>query len=188
MVCMIGLALCTNKFLFLLLFSVLFGVSTINYMPPIICSWKHFPNSRGTVTGVVMSGFALGPLLFNFLAKTIVNPNGTRADIEVDRGQLIDYYYGPAVANNVPRMFAILAGLWGLMLTFAIVTIREPEEHSVEVDEISDEDRRDSFLIASKSFSKIVDRHNKLGTISENNETPYINFRIFCGILRAGMH
>eukprot|EP00826_Nyctotherus_ovalis_P019578 TRINITY_DN1605_c0_g1_i11.p1 TRINITY_DN1605_c0_g1~~TRINITY_DN1605_c0_g1_i11.p1 ORF type:complete len:246 (-),score=43.93 TRINITY_DN1605_c0_g1_i11:624-1361(-) len=126
-VCLFALIFVTNKYLFLLFYSSTFGISTLNFMAPIICSWKHFPSNRGTVSGIVIAGFALGPLIFNFVNKIVVNPLGLPPTISEKHGDITDHFYGPEVANNVPTMYVILLIIWGAMIVFTYFTLRDPQ-------------------------------------------------------------
>lgn len=153
-VCMFALIFVTNKYLFLIFFSSTFGLSTLNFMAPIICSWKHFPTNRGTVSGIVIAGFALGPLVFNFINKLVVNPSGLPATITVNYGDIVDHFYGPEVANNVPRMFAVLLVIWGFIIAFTYYALRDPESISEALYQsmdtfAKDENVHDSYLMSS---------------------------------------
>jgi nitrate/nitrite transporter NarK len=152
-VCLCGLMLFTSKYAFLVFFSILFGVTMVNFMPPIICAWKHFPDNRGTVTGIAMSGFCMGSLVFTVITKFLVNPQGRSPTIKVDRGEVVDAYYEPDVANNVPTMFMILMLVWLAMLCFTFVVLRDPVVNvSPEIDA---ESRNDSVLLARTSSRHI---------------------------------
>ena len=151
--CTTCLIFITNKYLFLIVYSCTFGLCTINFMPPIICSWKHFPTNRGTVSGIVIGGFSLAPLIFNFIVRSVVNPNDLRPTITVQIDQFTDYYYVPEVANNVPKMFLTLLIIWSLMLIFIYYSLVDPQTNVVansnSDDSIDMESIHDSFLLSS---------------------------------------
>jgi hypothetical protein len=158
-VCMFTLIFVTNKYLFLLFYSSAFGFSTLNFMAPIICSWKHFPSNRGTVSGIVIAGFALGPLIFNPINKLIVNPKGLPTTITEVHGDTTDYFYGEEVANNVPTMYFALLIIWGIMVAFTYITLKDPTTISEalyqNIETFSkDENIHDSYLMSRIVFSK----------------------------------
>jgi hypothetical protein len=52
----------------------------IAYLPPIVNGFKHFPNSKGTITGGVLAVFGCGGFIFNKVGTAIFNPKGFSAD------------------------------------------------------------------------------------------------------------
>eukprot|EP00826_Nyctotherus_ovalis_P049765 TRINITY_DN6035_c0_g3_i4.p1 TRINITY_DN6035_c0_g3~~TRINITY_DN6035_c0_g3_i4.p1 ORF type:complete len:450 (+),score=-6.78 TRINITY_DN6035_c0_g3_i4:72-1352(+) len=86
---------------FIFFYAFGFGIATLGYIPAIQCNWKHFPTKTGTVSGIILCGFALGSFVFSFLCRLIVNPNDERPLIHVIHGEITDHYYGPSVYNNV---------------------------------------------------------------------------------------
>ena len=61
--------------LFILTFCLGFGMGIgLAYMVPILCGWDWFPNNKGMVSGVVLTGFGLGTFVFSYIAIEIVNP------------------------------------------------------------------------------------------------------------------
>jgi MFS family permease len=153
--CTICLIFVTNKYLFLFLYSSLFGVSTINFMPPVICCWRHFPTIRGRISGIVLAGFALAPLIFNFIVKYIVNPDNLSPTIAVHREELTDYYYAPEVGNNVPKLFVVLLVIWSVMLVFIYYLLVDPQTTNGPVDNsFENESIQESFLLSRMNENK----------------------------------
>jgi len=72
------------------------------YVIPLICGWDWFPNNRGLVTGLTLTGFGFGSFIFSRVSTKLVNPYGAKADPSLSDGD-IDFF-GPEVADRVPFM------------------------------------------------------------------------------------
>lgn len=64
-----------------LLFSIIYGagfgfVNGITYMVSVKNSWAAFPQKPALASGIVISGFGLGSLIFTKFSQTIMNPDG----------------------------------------------------------------------------------------------------------------
>ena len=109
---------------FITLYGVFCGIgSGIMYMIPLVCSWEHFPNHRGLVTGIIIGSVGLGSFFFTQLSTWIVNPHNEQATI------FINYdlsYFEETVADRVPYMFQLLVYIWGCQLGLAIILISRP--------------------------------------------------------------
>ena len=44
------------------------------YMIPLICGWDYFPDRRGLVTGICLTGYGFGSFIFTQVSTAIVNP------------------------------------------------------------------------------------------------------------------
>ena len=64
---------------FMLFYSLFFGVGVgIAYTAPIVAGWKWFPESKGLVSGAVLTGFGAGGFFFNLLGTKLINPNNEK--------------------------------------------------------------------------------------------------------------
>jgi hypothetical protein len=54
-------------------------------MNPIRIGVRYFPKSKGTVTGLLMSSYAMATFLINFMVTAIINPDNI-APIKSDDG------------------------------------------------------------------------------------------------------
>jgi len=61
---------------FLVLYSIVggFGVG-LSYMAPIVAAWLHFPNRKGLVSGIAISGVSAGAFVYSYIAMNVVNPS-----------------------------------------------------------------------------------------------------------------
>ncbi len=98
---MFAISWSTSPAVFIFFYSFGFGIATLGYIPAIQCNWKHFPNKKGTVSGIILCGFALGSFVFSFLCRIIVNPHDELPLIKVTHGEVVDHYYGSAVYFNL---------------------------------------------------------------------------------------
>ena len=66
-----------NSFpLFLFFFSFVGGLGFgLTYVSPLKLCWEYFPNKKGTITGIINSGFSTGGIVYSFLSKDLINPN-----------------------------------------------------------------------------------------------------------------
>ena len=69
----------TSLSMFMVFYSLFFGVGVgIAYTAPIVAGWKWFPNSKGLVSGAVLTGFGAGGFFFNLLGTKLINPNNEK--------------------------------------------------------------------------------------------------------------
>ena len=66
----------TSWWLFVYFYAVQFpfGIGIV-YYTPIICSWEWFPENKGLVGGLILSGYGFGAFVFGFISTAIVNPD-----------------------------------------------------------------------------------------------------------------
>lgn len=65
---------------FTIMYSVSFGLCNgLAYTVPLKVCWDHFPDRKGTVSGVVIGGFGLGSLIFGFISTLLINADNQRA-------------------------------------------------------------------------------------------------------------
>jgi OFA family oxalate/formate antiporter-like MFS transporter len=66
---------------FVLAYCVMFGLGNgLGYTSPIIASFKHYPNRKGLVSGIIVGGFGSGGFLFNYIGSKLFNPNNLATD------------------------------------------------------------------------------------------------------------
>ncbi len=49
--------------------------SGLSYIPGLLCVWKYFPNYKGFVTGIAMSGFGVTRMMYKYISIFLINPN-----------------------------------------------------------------------------------------------------------------
>lgn len=109
----------------LLFAQLLFGVAMgIGYLPPMSLGYKHMPDKKGFVSGLIVGGFGAGSFIFNFVVTGIVNPAGK----EVDSGGVDDgFYTDQDILNRVPTMYRVLGACYlAIGLTGCILQVQPP--------------------------------------------------------------
>ena len=54
---------------FAMIYSICQGLGVgICYMPPIMASWEHFPNHKGVISGIIMTGYGLSAFIFGLIS------------------------------------------------------------------------------------------------------------------------
>lgn len=77
---------------FMLFYSMLFGIGVgIGYTAPIVAGWKWFPQSKGLVSGAVLTGFGAGGFFFTKLGTAIINPSNEKP---------VNGFFPPSVTNG----------------------------------------------------------------------------------------
>lgn len=105
----------------------------VQYGIPIYNSWKHFPERKGLVTGIVLCGFGFGSFLFGLIAIWLVNPEDKEPDP-------LTKEYPQEIAANVPYMLQILSILWAvlslasLLLVFPAAKINSSKYFEIDKD------------------------------------------------------
>ena len=85
------------------------------YVIPISNCWKYYPNSKGLIGGIIVSGVGMGTFIFNLVSTYLVNPNSENADV--------NGLFDSDVANNVPYMIRILVACWASLGVVGITLI-----------------------------------------------------------------
>ena len=96
-------------------------------MVPMHHGWLWFPEKPGLVSGIVISGFGFGALIFGNVARVIVNPNNETQD-EVTK------QFPPDVNDNVRKMLLILTASFAVIAVISILLIFPGKDHT-QIDE-----------------------------------------------------
>lgn len=113
---------CVSFFTFILCYGIIGSLGCgLMYMVPLIVGWEHFPESKGLVTGIIMSAFGFGSFVYSMLARAIVNPDNVTPDI--DSGTRDLYYFNETISMRVPKMFRELCIIWVIQIVIAVALI-----------------------------------------------------------------
>ena len=168
-------SLCVSAGPYLACYCILNGLGCGTcYMIPLICGWEYFPNNRGLVTGITLTGYGGGSFIFAQVATKLVNPDNLHTDPNLTDGN-IDFF-GPEVADRVPYMIQTLVYIWIGLVVFSVALMsRKPQdqvedETSAEAERVAvaDEEADDDNYTDNNSQSDIKKR---IQTVSENNPT-----------------
>ena len=102
-------------------YTIVFPIAVgILYWPPIMSAWEWFGDRKGLATGLIIGGFGFGVFIFSFITTAIANPENV-AEVE---DPVSGYkYFGPEVADRVPKMYQICVVIWSCLLTTGIILI-----------------------------------------------------------------
>lgn len=88
---MIASSLITHITTFILIYSIGIGMGAgLAYMPPIITAWEYFPNHKGVISGVIITGYGLSAFVFGFIWLEIVNPDNLSPTVSIPGGMIFD--------------------------------------------------------------------------------------------------
>ena len=98
----------------------------IVYWTPIMCGWEWFPEHKGVVSGLIISGFGFGSFIFGFITTSIANPKNLKPDFVGEGVQ--EKLFPLEVAESVPHMFHYCLYFWFALALVAVLTVtRNPE-------------------------------------------------------------
>ena len=104
---------------FLATYSVMVGAGIgIAYTAPMIAGWKWLPQSKGFVSGAVLTGFGAGGFFFNLIGSKIVNPMGLDA---------INGKFPESVYRNFPVMLRKLSVIYIILAYAGSFLVVEPK-------------------------------------------------------------
>jgi len=101
-------------------FSILFVVGFafnqgIAYLVPVHHGWLWWPQYPGLVSGIILSGFGVGGLIFDPVFTVLINPDNKSVDK--------DGFYPPEVDGRFISAFRIVVSIWLLIATTALIMI-----------------------------------------------------------------
>ena len=113
----------------LVLIIFLFGVGIgggkgLFYLLPLYNGQRLFPAKKGTVGGIIFTGFAFGPFIWNGMLYAIVNPENKSSYIDEETGEA---YFTKDVIDNFPkamRIFSFVFLILGLLGSFMLFDSR----------------------------------------------------------------
>lgn len=125
-----------------------------------------YPNRKGVVTGVIIGCFAFGSFFFNFIATAIVNPSNKKALYPVTINGKVENFFEKEIAQNVPKMFLILASIYSAILLIAVFLVKDqekpskPEESKHEPIPVADINEGDNYLHVKKDIHEESSREH----------------------------
>mmetsp|Transcript_21806 Transcript_21806/g.33725 ORF Transcript_21806/g.33725 Transcript_21806/m.33725 type:complete len:145 (-) Transcript_21806:838-1272(-) len=128
----------TSVWGFVLLFSLSFGIANgLTYIVPLHLAWSYFrvrkdsdkKGREGLITGIVVAGFGLGGLVFDFASSELMNPE------QIDPQDEEAFPFPKEVADNLPHTMQRLAFWWALIIIVAMVLVQSEPAKKEEVEE-----------------------------------------------------
>lgn len=108
----------------LLTYAVLPGAADgMSYFIPLGCAMRWFPNRKGFISGVIISGFGIGAFIFNQIITAFINPQNLQPKLTEDQ----NYYFSQTeVLDNVPKCMLLLSAIYITVKTIGILLISNP--------------------------------------------------------------
>ena len=101
--------------------------SGVSYMAPMIVAMKWFPDRKGLVSGLVISGLGLSSLLLIPLQTGFIDPKNLISDYKPDSNSEFFYFSQSEVLDRVPHSFLLLAVIYVVLGFIGIAVMVEPE-------------------------------------------------------------
>ncbi len=95
-------------------------------MAPLRNAWKHFPNKKGLISGIVMMGFGFSSMLFNYISDEIINPEESKV--------LDNHLYSEEIANRVPTYIAVVVKIFICVGVTVITCLFPAREEKLQSD------------------------------------------------------
>lgn len=80
----------------------------------------------GLVSGIIIGGFGFGTLIFNQVARVLINPNNIKPSIHLTQAGNANTYYDHDVANNVPSALRILSLIYLIVGVIGALMLKYP--------------------------------------------------------------
>lgn len=108
-----------------------------------------YPEKKGLIAGIIVGSFALGAFFFNFIATGIVNPENKKPLSFIVDGKT-EKFFESEIAENVPKMFLILASIYLVIISIGILLIEDidvkvPVNNPSAIPPVSNEDKAKKF-------------------------------------------
>ena len=122
----IGCSFTNNYVLFIAIYGTFIGLGFgLLYMTALKNAWQYCPSKKGLISGLILSCYSLGSIVWTNLTKHVANPNNEKPkEYPVDGGKS-EYYFdeNSDVVKNVPQMFRILAYCNAGMILVSVILI-----------------------------------------------------------------
>jgi len=140
----------------------------IALIPTLTAGMNWFPNHKGLVMGIIVSGYGCGSLFFNAVQTEIVNPNNVNLVGEEEKEK---YIIDMDVLNRVPNLLLILAAIYFSLGMLGAILVFHPSSDLME--KILRNDMSTENTIISTSLENVRNSAKKDGKpISRSNENP----------------
>ncbi|XP_043193600.1 MFS-type transporter AFUA_1G00970-like [Amphibalanus amphitrite] len=105
----------------IVVFGVVNGLGVgLAYSPPLLAGFKWFPHHRGLISGLVVTGFRLGGIMFTTIQTSFLNPDNVLPD--PDDG----FFYDDALLDRVPCLFLLEAAVSVVFQLIGVLGVHDP--------------------------------------------------------------
>ena len=92
-----------DPMLFCWVYGVSLGIlSATVFLPSTIILWEKLPEHKGTNTGILLTGYYLGPGILGLIFTYLTNPNNYSAEEVHDDGKEQERYFDTEITDSVP--------------------------------------------------------------------------------------
>ena len=90
-------------------------------------SWQYFPGKKGLISGLIISSYSLGAIIWIPLTKLIANPHNQKPKPFITPTGVTEYFYDEDsdVVKNVPQMLRVLAYIYLSMVFVSMILINK---------------------------------------------------------------
>ncbi|OMJ82141.1 hypothetical protein SteCoe_17263 [Stentor coeruleus] len=109
----------------IIIYGVILGLAIgIAYPPALMIAISCYPERKGLIVGITEGIFSSGTFFFNFIATAIVNPKNKKP-VEYTVNGKTEMFFEREIAENVPKMFLILASIYLVVFIIGILLIED---------------------------------------------------------------
>ncbi|XP_037094030.1 uncharacterized MFS-type transporter YhjX-like [Pollicipes pollicipes] len=140
-----------------LTYGLLGGVGVgIAYVSPMSCAMKWYPQRRGLVNGIIVGGFGMGAVVFNWIQTSYLNPDNLAVGSD-------NFFHEASVLDRVPSMFLLLAAVYAVMQLGGVSFVQDPPHPCWESGRaataalLADTDEPPAVLVDPKDYELVDD-------------------------------
>ena len=142
----------TSFWLFALTYGFMVGLGVgIVYVSPLAAAMKWVPDWKGVANGIVLAGYGVGILSFNFIQTTFANPNNIAVETSNSEEK---YFTDPQVLDRIPYTFLLLGGSSAVLQLLGSVLLTDPPEHYLHKKQEEESPAACSVTKTSKLYDK----------------------------------
>lgn len=144
---------------FMFFYAIVYGLgSGLLYLVPIYICSLHFPNKKGLISGIIVSGNGMATLFAGQMSQGIINPNNQKA-ISSEDGK----YFSGDIANEVPTFlkylslyFLVLSIIGSLLIMPPLNEINESKQKLINDLDKENDEKKEEDLNKETSFKEIL--------------------------------
>ncbi|CAH8659969.1 unnamed protein product [Schistosoma rodhaini] len=141
----------------ILTYSFLFGTGVgLGFSVTLAVAATWFPEHRGFVVGLVVSGYGMGSLVFSPIQTFLINPNN------VPVNNVTRQFDDPEILNRLPHIFLVIGAILSVTQIIGLILLRSKPKWNCEDDKIEILDDSGS------SDCEIMDDEVKFSNCSNN--------------------
>lgn len=99
----------------------------ILYMVALRNAWSYFPSKKGMISGLIMSCYSVGAIIWVIITKQIANPDNIKPDIIIILEDKKEKFYSPdsEIVKNVPLMLRTLGYIYLSFIVMAVALVNK---------------------------------------------------------------